>query len=102
MHHLVQFDEMTEVMSHGVTRSTVRLKSGIQVDLRVIKKDQYGAALLYFTGSKAHNIALRKMAIQNQWKMNEYAIFKGKKQLAGQTHYCPAKLNGLKKNHCPH
>ncbi|OGT42340.1 MAG: DNA polymerase III [Gammaproteobacteria bacterium RIFCSPHIGHO2_12_FULL_37_34] len=83
--HFIQFEEISEVISHGSTRSTVRLRSGMQVDLRVVPKKSYGAALLYFTGSKDHNIALRKIAVRKKLKMNEYGMFKYKKQLAGNT-----------------
>lgn len=83
--HFINFDEIANVLSKGTTRSTVRLHSGIQVDLRVVPKKSYGAALLYFTGSKDHNIALRKIAVQKSLKINEYGIFKGEKYLAGRT-----------------
>ncbi len=81
----IQFDEITRVVSHGTTKSTVYLRSGIQVDLRVVEEKSYGSALHYFTGSKSHNIALRKMAIKKKWKVNEYGIFKGNKQIAGKS-----------------
>lgn len=83
--HFLKFDEIQEVVSHGETRSTVRLHSGIQVDLRAVKAASYGAALLYFTGSQAHNIAIRKLAIQKKLKINEYGVFKGTKAIAGKT-----------------
>ena len=83
--YFTQFDSVSKVMSKGSTRSTVRLSSGIQVDLRVVHPASYGAALLYFTGSKAHNIAIRKRAIKKKYKINEYGIYKGKKQIAGKT-----------------
>lgn len=81
----VKFDEIADVVSQGETRSTVHLHSGIQVDLRVVLKKSYGAALLYFTGSKEHNIAIRKIAVQKKLKINEYGVFKGNKQIAGKT-----------------
>lgn len=81
----IHYDEVAEVLSQGTTRSTVHLHSGIQVDLRVVPEKSYGAALLYFTGSKEHNIAVRKLAVQKKLKMNEYGVFKGKKQIAGST-----------------
>ncbi len=83
--HFVKFDEVTKIVSQGTTRSTVYLRSGIQVDLRVVPKISYGAALLYFTGSKEHNIAIRKIAVKKKLKINEYGAFKGKKQLAGKS-----------------
>lgn len=81
----VKFDEIADIVSQGETRSTVHLHSGIQVDLRVVPKKSYGAALLYFTGSKEHNIAIRKIAVQKKLKINEYGVFKGNKQIAGKT-----------------
>jgi len=83
--HFVAYDEVTEVISHGKTRSTVHLRSGLQVDLRVVPQVSYGAALLYFTGSRAHNIALRKLAIKQGFKLNEYGLFRGDKRIAGAT-----------------
>jgi DNA polymerase (family 10) len=62
------------VIERGPTRSSVVLTSGLQVDLRVVDEDQFGAALLYFTGSKEHNIALRRRALGRNWRLNEYGI----------------------------
>jgi DNA polymerase (family 10) len=61
MERFIAYDEVAEVVAHGDTRSTVMLRSGLQVDLRVVPEESYGAALHYFTGSKAHNIAVRKL-----------------------------------------
>ncbi|OGT56074.1 MAG: DNA polymerase III [Gammaproteobacteria bacterium RIFCSPHIGHO2_12_FULL_43_28] len=83
--HFVKFDEIATILSQGTTRSTVILHSGIQVDLRVVPQKSYGAALLYFTGSKAHNINVRKLAVKKNLKINEYGVFKGDKQIAGKT-----------------
>lgn len=83
--YFVKYDEIAEVLSQGTTRSTVRLHSGVQVDLRVVPKESYGAALLYFTGSKDHNITIRRIAVKKKLKINEYGVFKGKKLLAGRT-----------------
>lgn len=63
-----------EVLGKGDTKSSVLTHGGMQVDLRVVDPDQYGAALLYFTGSKAHNIRLRQLALESQWTLNEYAL----------------------------
>jgi DNA polymerase (family 10) len=63
-----------EVLGKGDTKSSVLTQAGMQVDLRVVNPDQYGAALLYFTGSKAHNIRLRQLALDRQWTLNEYAL----------------------------
>ena len=78
------YAEVREVLARGPTRSTVRLASGLQADLRVVAPASYGAALVYFTGSKAHNIALRSLAAKRGWKLSEYGLFEGRKQLAGR------------------
>ena len=85
MDRFVAYDEVDEVVSKGNTRSTVRLRSGLQVDLRVVAEVSYGAALHYFTGSKAHNIAVRKRGVSNKLKINEYGVFRGDNRIAGQT-----------------
>ncbi len=82
---LATYENVAEVAAHGPTRTTVILRSGLQVDLRVVPPASYGAALLYFTGSKAHNIALRGIANAHGWKLNEYGLFKGEKSIAGAT-----------------
>ena len=82
---LVEYENIAEVSAHGTTRTTVVLRSGLQVDLRVVPSQSYGAALLYFTGSKAHNIALRKLANEHGWKLNEYGLFDGSRRIAGAT-----------------
>lgn len=79
------YDEVAEILSAGVTRASVMLKCGLQVDLRVVQQESYGAALHYFTGSKAHNIAIRRMAQKNGLKVNEYGIFRGKTYIASDT-----------------
>jgi len=81
----VAYEEVQEVVSKGKTRSTVWLRSGLQVDLRVVAEVSYGAALYYFTGSKAHNIAVRRIAVTRKLKINEYGVFKGKRRIAGGT-----------------
>jgi DNA polymerase (family 10) len=83
--HFVGYDEVAEVVSAGGTRSTVRLRSGLQVDLRVVPENAYGAALHYFTGSKAHNIAVRKLGAKRGYKLNEYGVFRGDQRVAGKT-----------------
>ncbi len=83
--HFTTYDEVAEVLAKGRTRSTVILKSGLQVDLRVVPEESYGAALYYFTGSKAHNIAVRKLGQAKGLKINEYGVFRGKKRIGGRT-----------------
>ena len=80
---LAKYENVADVLAHGPTRTTVRLRSGLHVDLRVVPKASYGAALMYFTGSKAHNIALRALANDHAWKLNEYGLFAGQRRLAG-------------------
>lgn len=83
MRRFAAYDEVAEVLAEGTTRASVVLKSGLQVDLRVVAPQSRGAALCYFTGSKAHNIALRKIAQEKGLKLNEYGVFAGKRQVAG-------------------
>lgn len=85
MRHFVEYDEVTEIVSQGDTRSTVVLRSGLHVDLRVVPQVSFGAALCYFTGSKAHNIAVRRIGMATGCKVNEYGVFKGDKRIAGRT-----------------
>ena len=85
MQRLTGCEAVAEVAEQGPTRATVRLRSGLQVDLRVVPEQSYGAALVYFTGSKAHNIALRQIAIGQGLKLNEYGLHKGVRQIAGRT-----------------
>ena len=77
--------EAANILAAGPTRASLVLKSGVQVDLRVVAPASYGAALLYFTGSKAHNIALRRMAQERGLKINEYGVFRGAQSIAGET-----------------
>jgi DNA polymerase (family 10) len=85
MEHFVGYEDVQEVVSRGETRTTVLLRGEFQVDLRVVPDESYGAALLYFTGSKAHNIVLRQMALDRGWKINEYGVFEGERRIAGAT-----------------
>ncbi|MGH8508292.1 MAG: DNA polymerase/3'-5' exonuclease PolX [Gammaproteobacteria bacterium] len=85
MEHLTHYEEVKDIISKGTTRATVILKSGIQVDVRVVPEKSYGSALLYFTGSKLHNIAIRRIAQDKGLKINEYGVFKGRRHIAGET-----------------
>jgi len=76
---------VAEVLGRGETKSSVRLVNGLQVDLRLVPEAAYGAALLYFTGSKEHNIELRKIAIEQGMSLNEYGLTRGEKFVAGRT-----------------
>ncbi len=84
-HHFVAYPQFHEVLTQGAKRASAVLGSGMQVDLRVIPAESYGAALLYFTGSKAYNIELRKRAIARGLKLNEYGLFKVTQRIAGAT-----------------
>lgn len=83
--YFTDYEDIEEVDSKGTTRSTVRLHTGMQVDLRVVPQVSYGAALHYFTGSKSHNIAIRKIAVKKGYKINEYGLYKDEKRIAGKT-----------------
>lgn len=85
MDRFTSYDEVQQVLAKGDTKSSVLLRAGIQVDLRVVPAESFGAALQYFTGSKAHNIAVRKIAQAQGLKVNEYGVLKGEKQVAGRT-----------------
>jgi DNA polymerase (family 10) len=77
--------DVRRVLSKGSTRASVVLKNGLQVDLRAVAPASFGAAWLYFTGSKAHNIALRRRAQDAGLKLNEYGVYRGDKRIAGDT-----------------
>jgi DNA polymerase (family 10) len=85
MDYFVRYGEVAAVISQGDTRATVKLRGGLQVDLRAVEPAAYGAALQYFTGSKAHNVELRKIAQEQGYKLNEYGLFKGTRRVAGRT-----------------
>jgi len=85
MDRLTAGKNVLRVLAKGVTRCSVVLKSGLQVDLRAIAPVSFGAAWLYFTGSKAHNIALRKLALDAGFKLNEYGLYRGRERIAGST-----------------
>ena len=85
MEYFVNMPEVINVYAHGETKSMIKLKNGLDVDIRVVPRESYGAALNYFTGSKEHNVALREIASKSGYKLNEYGLFRGKKQIAGRT-----------------
>jgi DNA polymerase (family 10) len=85
MDFFVSMPEVSHVHGQGSTKSSVRLRNGMDVDLRVVPKNNFGAALNYFTGSKAHNVHLRRIAQEKGLKLNEYGLFKGEKAIAGRT-----------------
>ncbi len=85
MERFVSYEEIDRTVAKGKRKSTVMLNSGVQVDLRVVPEHSFGAALQYFTGSKAHNIAVRTRAVKQGLKVNEYGVFRGETRLAGRT-----------------
>ncbi len=87
MDAFVKLPHVSRVLMHGPTKSSVITEEGIQVDLRVVEEDSFGAALQYFTGSKQHNIKLREMAVRAGLKLNEYGAFKepGEEKIGGRT-----------------
>ena len=85
MDRFATYGDVADVVSKGDTRATVKLRGGLQVDLRAVEPAAYGAALQYFTGSKAHNVELRKIAQEQGYKLNEYGLFKGTRRVAGKT-----------------
>jgi DNA polymerase (family X) len=97
MSTFVHLPQVKEVLMHGPTKSSVIIQEGLQVDLRVVEEDSFGAALAYFTGSKAHNIRLREMAVKDGLKINEYGIFRERdnKKLGGAREEDVYKILGL-------
>ena len=89
------YDDVAKVLAEGETKASVVLRGGLQVDLRVVPLASFGAALHYFTGSKAHNIAVRLMGVKRKLKVNEYGVFRGKKMIAGRTEEEIYKLFGM-------
>ena len=85
MERFTTYEDVSHIVEKGATRSTVLLRNGLQVDLRVVPAESFGAALCYFTGSKAHNIALRQIAVDRRMKFNEYGLFRGTRRLGGDT-----------------
>lgn len=81
MDKFVAMPGIMNVIANGETKSSIKIRPGINVDLRVVAKESYGAALNYFTGSKDHNVAIRQLAVKKGWKLNEYGLFEeGEKQ----------------------
>jgi len=87
MDKFADYDDVEEVLVKGETKTSVRLRGGIQADLRVVDKDSFGSALQYFTGAKEHNVPLRQIAIDKGYKLNEYGLFRkdNDEKIAGET-----------------
>jgi len=98
INHFIKLPQVNRVLASGETKASVMLKAeNMQADIRVVHDDEYGAAMLYFTGSREHNIMLRTIAKKNGWKINEYGVFdvKTNKRLAGETEEGIYRLFGL-------
>jgi DNA polymerase (family 10) len=95
MDRLAAYEGIGEVLARGRTRMAVRLKNGLQLDLRVVPAASYGAALQYFTGSRSHSIRLRQLAQELGLKLNEYGLFRGKRRVAGRTEEVVYRALGL-------
>ncbi|MFY9457816.1 MAG: DNA polymerase/3'-5' exonuclease PolX, partial [Candidatus Spechtbacterales bacterium] len=95
MKKFVSMPDVIRVWGKGETKASVRVLGNFDIDLRVVPKESWGAALQYFTGSKAHNIKLRQIAIEKGLKLNEYGLFRGKKMIAGATEEEVYKALGL-------
>ncbi len=90
-----KFPKTERILAAGETKASIIVEDGIQVDLRIVEAKSYGAALQYFTGSKAHNIKLRNIAKSKGLKLSEYGVFRGKKMVAGKTEHEVYKILGL-------
>jgi DNA polymerase (family 10) len=95
MDYFTKMGIVDEVVAKGHSKSTVKLFNGMNVDIRVFKADEFGSALVYFTGSREFNIQLRRIAISGGMKLNEYGIFQGEKKIAGKTEEDVFKALGL-------
>jgi len=96
MERLKSYPKVREVLSEGETKCSVLLENGLQVDVRFLDPDKFGAGLVYFTGSKQHNIAIRTLAKQKGLKISEYGVFRGKKTVASRTEEEVYKILGLR------
>ncbi len=85
MDMFIKMPEVGRVVAKGETKSVIKLNNGLEIDLRVVAPESFGAAAQYFTGDKNHNVELRKIAIEKGYKLNEYGLYKGEKLIAGKT-----------------
>ncbi len=95
VHAFTHLPEVKEVLASGETKASVIVEGGVQIDIRVVEEDSYGAALQYFTGSKGHNIHLRGIAKAKGIKINEYGVFKGEKKIGGKEEKDVYKILGM-------
>jgi len=84
MSTFVMMDEVTKIIGKGETKSSIRTKMGLDMDLRLVQTGSFGSALQYFTGSKEHNIATRRIAMKLGYKLSEYGLFKGERRIKGE------------------
>jgi DNA polymerase (family 10) len=91
----LDYPEVEQVLERGTTRASVRLRSGLQVDLRVLAEPSYGAGLYYFTGSKAHNIAIRRLGQRRGLRINEYGVYRAGRRVGGREEADVPKAVGL-------
>ncbi|MFA7141978.1 MAG: DNA polymerase/3'-5' exonuclease PolX [Candidatus Paceibacterota bacterium] len=84
MNEFVSFKDVIKIWARGETKSSVKVRKGYNVDLRIVPEKSFGSALQYFTGSKEHNVALRRLAISKGYKLNEYGLFKNDVFKAGE------------------
>lgn len=100
--YFVNYPQKTLVQAQGDTKASILVSNNLQIDLRVVPEESFGAALQYFTGSKEHNVVLRNIAKEKGYKLNEYGVFEGEKNIASKTeadiyqslglHYIPPEL----------
>ena len=83
--HFAKYPGIAQLLAKGEDKVSIKLQNDLQVDVRLLEREAYGAALQYFTGSKEHNVALRERAKKRGWKLSEYGLFHGEKALARQT-----------------
>jgi DNA polymerase (family 10) len=95
VHAFTHLSDVKEILASGETKASVIVEGGVQIDLRVVEEDSYGAALQYFTGSKGHNIHLRGIAKAKGIKINEYGVFKGEKKIGGKEEKDVYKVLGM-------
>jgi DNA polymerase (family 10) len=83
--HFAKYPGIAQLLAKGEDKVSIKLQNDLQVDVRLLEREAYGAALQYFTGSKEHNVALRERAKKRGWKLSEYGLFQGEKALARRT-----------------
>ncbi len=95
MDYFTKMKQVKDIIVKGDKKTSVDLDAGLSCDLRIVEKEEFGAALQYFTGNKEHNVKLRKIAISKGLKLNEYGVFKGKTRIAGKSEAEVYKILGL-------